>query len=119
MGWNANNYTEIQYDSSFGDTALKIGIGRVDYQCVSCQIIASSYFGTSANFTIQESNNGVNWSDIVDNNGNALTVTITANGVYMLKTSIFYAQYIRLNFLRGDSESGIYDIFTYFKQKNL
>ena len=115
-----NNYTELEYDTKKGDSNLSIGIGILNYEKMACQVVVSGgYLGTTASVTIQESNNGTDWNDITDNAGSPLQVTITSNDTYMLKTSIFYARFIRAKFLVGNSTEGLLTISTYFKDKNV
>jgi hypothetical protein len=113
-----NNFTEIKYDVVKGNGVFNIGVGKLNYEKMACQVVASEYTGTTATVTIQESNNGTDWNDITDNT-DSLVITITTNGSYMLKTSIFYARYIRANFLVGDATDGILTVTTYFKDKNI
>jgi len=115
-----NNYTEIEYEIGNGDTTFLIGEGIVNYQNVACQLYVPDYvFNEKTTFLIQESNSGLVWSDIVDNLGNPLSVDISASGKFMLKTSIFYARFIRAKLTAGVTPStGTLSINTYFKDKN-
>jgi hypothetical protein len=111
-----NNFTEIQYDLSNGNTALDIGIGILNYEKMACQVVVSAYGSGTTDITIQESNNGLDWNNIVDNSGSALTIAITSSGSYMLKTSIFYGRFIRAEI--SSKTTGILNVITYFKDKN-
>tara|TARA_R110000822_G_scaffold310246_2_gene442324 strand:- start:141 stop:488 length:348 start_codon:yes stop_codon:yes gene_type:complete len=114
-----NNFTEIEYNITAGNSNINIGEGIVNYEKMACQVVATSYNGSNSSIYIQESNNGIDWNDITDNLGNSLTITITRNGKYMLKTSIFYARFIRATIDIGDATTGIFNIGTYFKDKNV
>jgi hypothetical protein len=113
-----NNYTNITYNLTGGGSEFPIGNGVLNYQNMACQVVVTDYVGSTASVTIQESNNGIDWNDITDNAASPLTITITANDTYMLKTSVFYAQFIRASFDVGNATAGFLNIITYFKDKN-
>lgn len=113
-----NNIFSTTYDIDRGSGNFTIGDGILNYDRFACQVVLTGLTGgVDATFTIQESNDGVNWSNIVDNSANPLTVTFDADGTFMLKSTVFLGRFIRAAFVNNAATDGLLTITTFFKNR--
>jgi hypothetical protein len=112
-----NNYFIETYDITRGNGEFTIGNGVLTFDKFACQVVVSGLTGVDSEITIQESNDGVLWNDIVDNSGAALTVVLSANGSYMLKSTVFLSRFIRANYVVNSATHGILTVSTFFKNQ--
>lgn len=97
--------------SNFATTAIEIQYIRN----LSIQAVWTETGTSGATITPQVSNDGTNYSDLIDSAGAALTYTVTGDGAYIWEVTT-NCRYIRLNVTVG---GGTYDTFKgYFGLKD-
>ena len=107
-----NGLNTVQYDISGGSKRIDLITGQRFEPFACVQIVTpASYDGSTDEITLQESVDGANWNDILDNMGNSLKIVLAAPSTsYMLKTTIFLGVYVKANYVQVNGAEGILSI---------
>lgn len=102
------------FDASAGDTTFGTGKQVIDtskFSAYTFQIDADSIAGgADGRIVVQDSIDGVLWSDMIDANGNAADVTLAlGNSTPSIRVYLIASRYVRLRFEANSVTGGTID----------
>lgn len=110
-------FQQITYDVSLGSGEMFLIDGKTTDEKTAVQVVTNLAYdgGVTDIYTIQESNDGINWNNIEWDSVILELPIDAANDTFMLKTYIFYGLYLRGVYTNGTATQGILTITTQTK----